>query len=98
MREKKNCDCGIRERKRNKGGRRREGGMTFRGRRREEWRQKGGTLCDSSKGWEKKKKEREGDVGPCHYQILRNTSRQSKQIIRSDRKWPFNADMNEVLL
>lgn len=59
MREKKNCDCGIRERKRNKGGRRREGGMTFRGRRREEWRQKGGTLCDSSKGWEKKK-ERKG--------------------------------------
>lgn len=57
MREKKNCDCGIRERKKNKGGRRTEGGMTFRGRRREEWRQKGGTLCDSSKGWGKKRKK-----------------------------------------
>lgn len=37
MRGKKtNCDCGIRERKRNKRGRRREGGMTFKGRRTEE--------------------------------------------------------------
>lgn len=31
--KKQNCDCGIRERKKNQRGRRRERGMTFRGRR-----------------------------------------------------------------
>lgn len=101
MREKKIVIVALgRERRTREGGGEKEGWHLEGGEGRNGGRKEGICVIWVKAGGEKKRKKEkgEGDVGPCHYQILRNTSRQSKQIIRSDRKWPFNADMNEASL